>query len=77
MSENGPGGHGKAAGTAGAEPPATTDLMQEYGKRWIIAYGPDLAVWTAERRSAARLRYFCARESGALAAKLAAAEAGQ
>lgn len=77
MPENGPGGHGKAAGTAGAEPPAITDLMQEYGERWIIAYGPDLAVWTAERRSAARPRYICDREPGALAAKLAATEAGQ
>ena len=77
MPENGPGGHGKAVSTVGVEPPAITGLMQEYGERWTITFGADLAVWSAERRTADGLRYICDKSPAGLAGKLAVAEAGQ
>jgi hypothetical protein len=66
-------------GGAAPEPASITSLHQRFGEGWAIAYQPDLEVWSAERRSpdGLWLRLICDRNSGALAAKLAVAEAGQ
>jgi hypothetical protein len=58
-------------------PGGIASLHQQHGDRWDIAYDTALAVWTAEQRSASRLRLICDRDPAALAAKLAVAEAGQ
>jgi|ERR1022692_201538 hypothetical protein len=63
--------------SASTAAPAITSLMQEYGARWAISCGADLAVWSAERRDTSGLRSICDRDPAALAAKLAVAEAGQ
>ena len=67
-----------AAGTA-PEPASIAELHQRFGERWTITCGPDLAVWSAERRSpdGLSLRLICDRDPAALATKLAVAEAGQ
>ena len=62
---------------AAPEPASITSLHQRFGERWTISYGPDLAVWSAERRDTSGLRLICDRHPAALAAKLAVAEAGQ
>jgi hypothetical protein len=62
---------------AAPEPASITELQQWFGERWTITYGADLAVWSAERRSASGLRLICDRDPAGLAAKLAVAEAGQ
>jgi hypothetical protein len=65
------------AANAAPEPASITELHQRFGERWTIAYGPDLNVWSAERRDTSGLRLICDRDPAALAAKLAVAEAWQ
>jgi hypothetical protein len=69
----------RSPGSTAPEPGGITGLHQRFGERWAISYGPDLSVWSAERRSpdGLGLRLICDRDPAALAAKLAVAEAGQ
>jgi hypothetical protein len=63
--------------SAALESASISGLHQRFGERWTISYGPDLNVWSAERRCASGLPFMCDRDPAALAAKLAVAEAGQ
>jgi hypothetical protein len=62
--------------TTGPAPASISDLLEQFGGCWQIAYQIDLNVWSAERRSpdGRHVRFVAEHTVGALAARLAGAE---
>ncbi len=62
--------------TTAPAPTSISDLTQQFGQRWTVAYDATLNVWSAEQRSpdGRHIRFLAAHAPGELANKLAGAE---